>query len=237
MRWRRAVLPGLAAVLAAAMINVTDHPATPAHYAEFPAARGILFVGASYTAGLGAHPRTDGYAYLVGRYLGRRVDIDAVPGSGFVNPGPRHQGTFADRIARLPAGLDPAVVVLQGGRNDSGRSERVLRDAVLKTVSIARHRFPHAQLAILGPIPAALPVTARVRDVESLLQQVARSQHVIFIDAIAQGWITPRDVHRFAGPVPGHPNNAGYAFIAQRVAADLAVALHLPTPTNTHAPT
>ncbi|TAM88932.1 MAG: SGNH/GDSL hydrolase family protein [Jatrophihabitans sp.] len=192
-----------------------------------PGAR-ILFVGASYTAGLGANPATDGYAYLVGRYLHRPVSIDAVPGSGFVNPGPRDGGTFAERIARLPASLDPGLVVLQGGRNDAGCSRLRLWRAALQTVELARHRFRHARLAFLGPVPGRLPVHRSVREVEAVLQEVARDQNVIFIDAIAQGWITRQNVAGFAGPVPDHPNNAGYAFIARRVADDLAAALDLP---------
>ncbi len=235
--WRRAASAGLAILVVAAlavtgaggMARPDSRPAPAAVHADLPAGRGILFIGASYTAGLGAHPSTDGYTYLLGRELGQPVAVDAASGSGFVNPGPRHRGTFAERIARLPAGLDPTLVLLQGGRNDTFCSQRVLRAAVSHTLSLARHRFRHADLAVLGPIPATLPIRPNVRQVDSVLEQAARSQHVIFIDAIAEGWITPRDVRRFAGRVPGHPNDAGYAFIAHHVASDVAATLHLPT--------
>jgi lysophospholipase L1-like esterase len=219
---------GLGAVAAALIVATVVRPAaevSPAIPTGAPAHRadggGIVFVGASYTAGLGAHPHTDGYAYLVGRDLGEPVEVDAISGTGFTNSGPRHQGTFDDRIRHLPRDWSPHLLVLQGGRNDVGWPVARLGPAVADTLTEARSRFPQAGLAVIGPIPGTLPISPALRAVNRVLAGVCRSDHVLFIDAIGQGWISPDNVRRFAGSVPQHPNNAGYAYIASHVAAAL----------------
>jgi lysophospholipase L1-like esterase len=197
--------------------------------------KGILFVGASYTAGVGAQPQTNGYAYLTARALGWQPRIDAVPGSGYLNPGPpsdrwpsdrgpndRGQGgTFADRLAKMPTSPAPDLVVLQGGRNDIGYPEAELHNAVQHTVDVARARFSHARIVLLGPIPAALPPSHGEFAVAHVLRDVARSADVSFVDPIAEGWITNENERGYVGDVPAHPDNAGYAYIAKRLVDDL----------------
>src|ERR1700744_334068 len=78
--------------------TVAAHRPGAAESAPAPA-RPILFVGASYTRGIGATPETEGYAYVTGRELHRPFVVDGQPGTGFVNPGPDHQGVFARPMA------------------------------------------------------------------------------------------------------------------------------------------
>jgi lysophospholipase L1-like esterase len=181
----------------------------------------ILFLGASYTWGLGAIPHTAGYAYQVGRDLGWPVLVDGASGTGFLNPGLHDQGTFADRVTRASTAFDPGLVVLQGGRNDIGYPPARLREAVVRTVQLARDRFRHAQVALLGPIPAELPISRGTAVVDEQLRAAARAARAPYIDPVAEGWMTPANVIAYAGPVPLHPNNAGYAFIAGRLTADI----------------
>lgn len=181
----------------------------------------VLFVGASYTAGLGASPQTEGYAYLLGRQPGWRTQVNGVSGTGFLNPGPRGHQTFAERIAHQPTHPHPDVVVFQGGRNDVSYPAAQLRAAAIRTVELTRKRFNGVEVVFLGPIPAQVPAPDSQLAVASTLRAAAASCHAVFIDPIEQGWITPGNEHGYTGAVPAHPDNRGYAYIAGRVQADL----------------
>jgi acyl-CoA thioesterase I len=187
----------------------------------------ILFVGASYTAGVGAVPATNGYAFLTAKAMGWDARIDAIPGSGYLNPGPQRpgqppqDGTFLSRLAHIPVDPAPNLVLIQGGRNDASYSEPAVRDAVQSACDIAKSRFVHARIVLLGPIPASVPPDRGELDVARAMGQAARVEHIAFIDPIAEGWITADNELGFTGDVPAHPDNAGYAYIAKRLVTDL----------------
>jgi len=181
----------------------------------------VLFVGASYTAGLGASPATEGYAYVVGREPGWQTQVNGVSGTGFLNPGPNGGQTFADRVAHLPTRPHPDLVVFQGGRNDVNYPAAQLRAAAISTADLTRKRYPGAQIVFLGPIPAHVPAPPDQIAVATTLRSAAGACKAIFIDPIEQGWITPGNEEGFAGHVPAHPDNNGYAYIAKRLLTDL----------------
>jgi hypothetical protein len=186
----------------------------------------ILFVGASYTEGLGATPRTNGYAYLAAHDMGWQARIDAIPGTGYLNPGPpidgQHKdGTFATRLAHISSTPAPEILVLQGGRNDSGYPMQQLRDAVEHTVAVAKSRFTHARIVLLGPIPASFPPNRGELDVAREMRIAARASGADFVDPISEGWITVENEVGYVGHVPAHPDNAGYAYIAKKLVVDL----------------
>jgi lysophospholipase L1-like esterase len=181
----------------------------------------VLFVGASYTAGLGATPNTEGYAYLIGREPGWRAQVDGVAGTGFLNPGPHGGQTFADRIAHLPTEPHPDLVVFQGGRNDVGYPQDKLLAAAIATADLAHRRFHGSQVVFLGPIPAHVPAPPGQIAVANTLRTAASASKSIFVNPIEQGWITPSNEDGYVGRVPAHPDNQGYAYIAQRLLTDL----------------
>ena len=47
------------------------------------------------------------------------------------------------------------------------------------------------------------------------------SEPASVVDPIAQEWITPQNEQGFGGRVAAHPDNRGYAYIAERLLADL----------------
>ena len=206
-----------AAVVAAAKVHHTQVAASSAA----PTIHDALFVGASYTAGLGATPVSNGYAYDLGREPGWRTQVDGVSGTGFLNPGPAGHQTFAERILRLPTSPHPDVVVFQGGRNDVNYPMAQLRAEAIATADLTRKRFHGAQVVFLGPIPARVPAPADQLAVASTLRQAAIDSKAIFIDPIEQSWITPDNENGFIGSVPAHPDNQGYAYIARRLLTDL----------------
>jgi lysophospholipase L1-like esterase len=185
----------------------------------------VLFVGASYTAGLGATPATDGYAFATARDLGWRAEVDGVPGTGYLNPGRSGAETFAARIAKIAPPIAPDVVVLQSGRNDLGYPLASLRAAELSTIKLVQTRWPSAHLVVLGAIPAHVPVSSELQAVESTLKATATTAGAPFIDPIGQDWITTANQRSAAGPVPQHPGDVGYAYLATRLSDDLRTLL------------
>ena len=101
----------------------------------------VLFIGASYTAGLGAQPATGGYAYQTAALLGWCAEVDGEPGTGYLNTGPYGGSTYLARIRVLTPPTIPNIVVLQSGRNDIGYPLGQLHDAVQETISATRERW------------------------------------------------------------------------------------------------
>ncbi|HEY5334509.1 MAG TPA: SGNH/GDSL hydrolase family protein [Mycobacteriales bacterium] len=196
----------------------------------------LLFVGASYSIGLGATAPSNGYPSLLADRLHRPYTVDAVSGTGFQNPGRHHAGTFAQRIARVPTLPAPRIVIIQGGRDDTRYPGSEEYAAVLGTITLAQRRFTAAQVVVLGPIPASLPVSAKVAAIRSAIGRACATAHAGFIDPITQRWITPANEHLFGGHVRGHPNDAGYAYIAGKLMAALPAALKAAQPPLQPAP-
>ena len=85
----------------------------------------VLFIGDSYTAGKG--PAEMSYGCMAAVRMGWLCKLSAVGGTGYVSGGPANRWvdpnigkstSFSERIPHLAAKYDPAVVVLDGGRND-----------------------------------------------------------------------------------------------------------------------
>ena len=76
-----------------------------------------------------------------------------------------------------------------------------------------------------GPDPtgaATVPVASNAVATNNLIAQIAMHEHAVFIDPIREHWMTRADARAFRSHIPGHPNNAGHAYIAQRLLMDLA---------------
>lgn len=203
----------------------------------------LLFVGASYSIGLGATAPSAAYPSLLAGRLHRPFAVDAASGTGFQNPGRHHAGTFAERISRLPTLPPPNIVIIQGGRDDTRYPTSKEYGAALATITLAQRRFTSARVVVLGPIPAVLPVSSTISAIRSSLGRACATARAGFIDPITQRWITPANVRAFSGHVRGHPNDAGYAYITARLLAALPRALAAsrpplaPEPAATASPT
>lgn len=203
----------------------------------------VLIIGASYTAGLGASRPSAGYAALIGARLHQPVTVAGASGTGFINPGRHHRGTYGQRIAALPVGLRFSLVLVQAGRNDAGYPAARITSAALATFRLIHQRFPSADVVVIGPIPGVMPVGSVLLRDRNAVRAASMAAGAGFIDPIAEQWITPRNVRAMDGPVPAHPGDAGYAYIAARVLSDLPTVLarlpegaSAPVPTRSPAP-
>jgi acyl-CoA thioesterase-1 len=185
-----------------------------------PPAPRVLLVGDSYTEGVGAVPKTEGYAYKIAGTLGWTLARDGIGGTGYVNAGPSAQGTYANRLWRHPADSYD-LVVLQGGSNDQAYDSTTVAAAVNMTIRTARNRYPHAVLLLLGPAsPYGSVSTDRAR-IAALLAKAAASYSLPLLDPIDEKWFVAGDGALCANPDNGHPSNAGHEVMAKLFIHDI----------------
>lgn len=194
-----------------------EQTANPIAPISAPAGAKVLIFGDSWTAGYAASPSDQGYAYLTANQLGWNATVDGVSGTGYVNSGPNGEGTYADRVAALPADLAPSVVIVQGGINDAFQPASAVRTAIGDTLDAIEQRFPDATIVVLGPAPATLPVESGLKSVDDALRSAALSRSLNYISPIADEWISQANYAEVIDVnAANHPSTAGHAFLAQR---------------------
>jgi acyl-CoA thioesterase I len=222
MRRALAIITAVIAAAAVVLALVAGPADASAHGRLHPVrAHSLLVIGASYSAGWGAtSPRLD-YAHRLAADLGWPATVSAEPGAGYISAGDNGHDSFREQIQSLPATLRPGVVIIQGGRDDIGRPATEEARAVARTIAAVRAKFGDPQVVLVGDIPASVPVAHDAVQMNDLLARVASIEHAVFIDPIRAHWISAKDAATFRSAVPGHPNNAGHAYIAQRLLIDL----------------
>jgi lysophospholipase L1-like esterase len=124
----------------------------------------VLFIGDSYTEGRGSAEMSYGCRAVA------RMDmlcaISATGGTGYISGGRANRWvnqyvgkslSFGERIPRLAAKYDPAVVVLDGGRNDRFPPRKDVLAAMVSTIAEARRTWPDAQIVFIRPRFLARP--------------------------------------------------------------------------------
>lgn len=197
----------------------TSTPASPTTAAAppssivIPADPQLLVIGDSYTEGNGATSSATTFARTAAAELSWPVETDGVGGTGFVNAGPRGDGTYAERIAELEPETDPSIVVIQGGLNDRGRPG--ITGSAVAVIQSAQQRWPGAAVIVLGPVTPNPPDTAAA-DVAAQLEAAAAEAQVPFIDA--RDWITEDNVDDYGRGDQIHVNQAGHDYLGERLA-------------------
>jgi acyl-CoA thioesterase I len=229
LRGRRVVLAlalGVAAAVVVALVVVgTTSPASAAGPPPIapPAGPGptdhpIVVLGASISAGTGSSPE-QAWPALVGRCLGRRVVVGAVPGTGYVAPGRGDRGPVVRLLgeAGLPR-LHPSLVVLQAGHNDIGIPATKLRAAVTTAVETVGRETPGTPLALITVFAHAGVPTAEARATDATIIEAAQraDPHVIVLDPLGGDWSFPRVGDGL------HPTAAGQRLVANHVLGGLA---------------
>jgi lysophospholipase L1-like esterase len=167
----------------------------------------MAIVGASFTAGTGPGNAALSWAVLLAKTLGWNAVVDGVPGAGYVRAGAGHRGP----VARLLAGedlraLDPRLVVVQAGHDDSGVPASLERQRIGQAIDAIRAAAPRARIALLTVFAPQSGPTAALSLVNDVIIAAARAAdpHVIVMNPLDGGW-------RFQRAARGglHPSAAG----------------------------
>ena len=177
-----------------------------------------LFLGDSYTVGIGASSPEAGYVQRTAALLGWRAVTQGQGGTGYVNPSDgAGQTVYGGRLGEVAA-AQPDIVVVQGSTNDAGRPWESVEAAATELYRGLRAAVPTARVVVLGPLAPPAVDPAAVGDIRNALARAAFEAGIPFIDPIAAGWLLPVD-RLYADPV--HPDDDGYRELGE----DLALAL------------
>jgi acyl-CoA thioesterase-1 len=198
----------------------SDRPAGPQPLARAgrPSRPLLAVVGASFSAGVGAGSPQDAWPQDLARILHWRVVVRADPGAGYVNPGAGHRGPFSRLASRLDlAGLDPQVIIIQGGRDDIGQPLPLIRDRVESIVAAIHGEAPQARLAVLGVFARGdRPSRAALATDRTILAAAHHADPAILaFDPLAGHWHFSRIGDHL------HPTAGGHRWIAEQLAAGL----------------
>ncbi len=180
----------------------------------------LAIAGASYTAGVGPGVPSRSWAAVLARTLRWDSVIYGVPGAGYVAAGPSGLGPVSRMLgAEGLRGLDPSLVIVQAGHDDSGVPPLTEARQVTRAVDEIRAQAPHAQIALLTTFTRPLTGQWRLYDrTDDAIVTAARAAGpgAIIMDPLDGRW----KFARFDGSGL-HPTAAGDAEIAHRVAAIL----------------
>ena len=215
----------LATVVVAAVTAgmVTHGPAAPERFQTV--ARGtpidhVAVIGDSYTTGTdegGWGPNTwTNRAWLTLARQGVQVapEVASEGRAGYVVRGD-HGSIFADLTNRA-VHPDDALVVFFGSRNDQGVDLGLLADRAFADFDSGRRVAPSARLLVIGPPWPTADVPDPVLQIRDVLNAAARGAGAAFVDPIAEHWFFDRP--DLIGPDGVHPNDAGHAYLADKIA-------------------
>jgi lysophospholipase L1-like esterase len=180
----------------------------------------LAVIGDSYTTGTdegGRGPKSwtaHACRALAQRGVPAAADVAAEAGAGYGVPGD-HGGVFEDLTARAVK-PDDALVVFFGSRNDQGVDLGLLADRARAAFDVARRIAPAARFLVIGPPWPTADVPDSVLQIRDILNVVARGAGAAFVDPLGDRWFVDRP--DLIGPDGVHPNDAGHAYLADRIA-------------------
>jgi lysophospholipase L1-like esterase len=193
------------------MVGLTDEPAI------YPNA---AFVGDSYTLGQGASMLELRWTSRVSRKMGWTEHNFGRGLTGYLRAsqwGPNYLGMLDEVVAS-----NPDIVVVAGGQNDLkafATDSGPVSAAISDTFDAIRARLPNARIIAIGPSTAG-DITPAVIGLDSDVQDASRAVGAEYVSLIAPPPLLQRNM--FSPQYPGHPNDVGYAAIADRIISVLA---------------
>lgn len=181
----------------------------------------VLIIGDSYTAGRGSSDGEHGWAQDLVADRGWDAKIDGIPGTGYVNTGRPRTSRYAyeARVAKQHA-LHPDLVIVQGSQNDWDAAPSTLRSAVTTTLTLAKEQWPDAVVVAVGP-SAPEPRAESTASISDMVSAGARAAGVPYLDALGDRWFTSANSPGYAAEDGEHLDDAGYAYLADRIGAAL----------------
>jgi lysophospholipase L1-like esterase len=178
-------------------------------------------MGDSFTEGYGAEIKKEqGYAYLLAKATGWNATIAGVGGTGFSWGGGKDGtagNTYLQRLkVQSASGLEPEMVILQGGSNDYRADTAMMVTAVQDTVAYAHKAWPKAQVLVIAPMPVQ-PHGKNLSRVAQAMLAGASSSGAFYIDPNGLGWLTIENTPQYAFTDGAHVNTAGHAYLASKI--------------------
>ena len=185
----------------------------------------IVIASDSYGEGTGASGGR-GFVELLPRMVAADdIRQGAAGGSGYVVDGPGDHTKLADRMSADVTGHSPNLVVAALGFNDSSQTPATVAAAAQSAWTTIRNSG--AQLLIVGPWDARN--TPQDRAIDDALAAAAATSGLPYVSPIREGWLKANTSFLIADNA--HPNDAGHAIIAGRIASYLAAMIPVMTPT------
>jgi GDSL-like Lipase/Acylhydrolase family len=213
----------LAMALVVAVVVVGRHTAPARPFQT--AARGtpiehVAVIGDSYTTGTaegGEGPNawtTRTWLALAHQGVQISPDVASEGRAGYVVRGD-HGSVFEDLTNRAVQ-PDDALVVFFGSRNDQGVDPMQMAGMAHDTFDLAHRIAPSSKLLVIGPPWPTVNPPFDVLYIRDTLHTQAEWAGATFIDPIGEGWFVGRP--DLIGPDGIHPNNAGHAYMAEKIA-------------------
>lgn len=207
---------GAAALVIARLASATTPPTAD----RFPDGPTVAFYGDSYTLGTGASDPTLRWSTLISVPRGWNEVNPSVNGLGFVNN--RSSLPGQDLVQQVIA-ADPDIVFVTMGLNDNFSMPAAadqIRAAITDDLGALASALPEARLIVVEPFWYTDTRPGSVDQINGWVQAGAAAVDADYIDG-ASRWIEGHP--EWIGPDGLHPSDAGYAEIADRMAAELAL--------------
>lgn len=208
----------------AVAVGMIGHRTTPARPYQ-TTARGtpidhVAVIGDSYTTGTdeggeGQNGWTN-RTWMTLAHQGVQIspDVASEGRAGYVMRGD-HGSVFEDLTGRA-VHPDDALVVFFGSRNDEGIDPMQMAGMAHDTFDIARRLAPSSKLLVIGPPWTNADPPFDVLYIRDTLRSQAEWAGATFVDPISEGWFVGRP--DLIGPDGVHPNDAGHAYMADKIA-------------------
>jgi lysophospholipase L1-like esterase len=218
-------------VIAGLVVTVGDDPVVPAAASVGEAGRRGVVLGDSYAEGSGADRVGGGYVQTFAAAMGWKVEVDAQGGTGYFAPGPptvdglpSNRTSLVERSTRRLTPDRINYVMVSAGINDRTpvEDERLIPAAVVGqradlTFANLLAAYPGARLIVVGPFWPNDDPTAGMLAVRDEIERAAARHGALFIDPIAEQWITRENMIEMISADGTHPTQAGHDYMAYRL--------------------
>jgi|tagenome__1003787_1003787.scaffolds.fasta_scaffold20944160_3 lysophospholipase L1-like esterase len=192
-----------------------------------------LFIGDSYTEGSSSAEMSYGCRAVAQMDL--LCAVSATGGTGYVSGGDANRWvepdvgkslSISERIPHLAAKYDPAVVILDGGRNDEFPPREDVYAAMVLTIKEVRRTWPEAPIVFIRPRFLAKPGNDLGFDNEFMasLESEPATEGVAFIDPI--GSLADTNTSGLLASDRIHPNREGEQRLTEALLDSLVSHLH-----------